>query len=52
MSDYEDEMDVDLQSKDAIQFGSDNQNAKGKRIAADLPIEVGDNLPWYSPSVT
>ncbi|OXV05812.1 hypothetical protein Egran_06420 [Elaphomyces granulatus] len=53
MSDYEDEMDVDLQSKDAIQFGSDNQNAKGKRIAADLPIEVGDNLPWvekYRPN--
>lgn len=47
MSDYEDEMDVD---KDAVQFSSDNQNAKGKRIAADLPVEAEDNLPWYSPS--
>jgi hypothetical protein len=51
MSDYEDEMDVDLPSKDAVQFSSDNQNAKGKRIAADLPVEAEDNLPWYLPSM-
>jgi replication factor C subunit 3/5 len=48
MSDFEDDMDVDAPpSKDtSIQFNSDNAAAKGKRIAADLPVEAGDNLPW------
>lgn len=46
MSDYEDEMDVDAPSNTAIQFGSDNLNVKGKRTAADLPVEAEDNLPW------
>lgn len=55
MSDFEDEMDVDVPpSKDkSIQFGSDNTAGRGKRIVADLPIEVGDNLPWvekYRPN--
>lgn len=50
MSDYEDEMDVDVPapSKD-IAFSSDN-TAKGKRSAANLPIEAEDSLPWYVPS--
>lgn len=50
MSDFEDDMDVDAPAaKDAaIQFSSDNTAAKGKRIAADLPVEAGDNLPWYT----
>lgn len=46
MSDFEDEMDVDGPSGAAIQFSSDNTNAKGKRTAADLPVEAEDNLPW------
>lgn len=55
MSDFEDEMDVDApRPRDsAIQFSSDNTAGKGKRIAADLPIEAGDNLPWvekYRPN--
>ncbi|KEF51876.1 replication factor C subunit 3/5 [Exophiala aquamarina CBS 119918] len=55
MSDYEDEMDVDIvPSKDkAIHFSSDNTAGKQKRIVADLPIEAEDNLPWvekYRPN--
>ncbi|RMD43331.1 hypothetical protein DV735_g1814, partial [Chaetothyriales sp. CBS 134920] len=54
MSDVDDEMDVDSPSAAAAAvFSSNNTNAKGKRIVADLPIEAGDNLPWvekYRPS--
>ncbi|KAL2004593.1 hypothetical protein VTN00DRAFT_3329 [Thermoascus crustaceus] len=53
MSDYEDDMDVDVPSKDAIQFSSSDANAKGKRTVADLPVEAQDNLPWvekYRPN--
>lgn len=39
-------MDVDVPSKDAIQFSADNLNPKGK-VVADLPVEAEDNLPWY-----
>ena len=48
MSDYEDDMDVDIApSKDkSIQFSSDNTAGKQKRIVADLPVEAEDNLPW------
>jgi hypothetical protein len=48
MSDFEDDMDVDgAPSHDqSIQFNSDNAAVKGKRIAADLPVEAEDNLPW------
>lgn len=47
MSDYEDEMDVDAPPvKESIIFSSDNTNAKGKRSAANLPVEAEDNLPW------
>lgn len=47
MSDYEDEMDVDAPpAKEAILFSSENTNAKGKRSAANLPVEAEDSLPW------
>ncbi|KAI1431970.1 P-loop containing nucleoside triphosphate hydrolase protein [Xylaria sp. CBS 124048] len=45
MSDYEDEMDVDGPRPDDIIFSSDN-TAKGKRSAANLPVEAEDSLPW------
>ncbi|MCJ1284240.1 hypothetical protein MMC26_003571 [Xylographa opegraphella] len=47
MSDYEDdEMEVDAPLvKDSVTFSSDT-NAKGKRNAANLPIEAEDSLPW------
>ncbi|KAK7733307.1 Subunit of heteropentameric Replication factor C (RF-C) [Cytospora paraplurivora] len=53
MSDFEDGMDIDAPapSKD-ITFSSNNA-AKGKRSAANLPVEAEDNLPWvekYRPA--
>lgn len=51
MSDYDDEMDVDapVASRD-VTFSADN-TAKGKRSAANLPVEAEDSLPWcVSPS--
>lgn len=53
MSDYEDEMDVDgPKPSNDIQFSSAN-DTKGKRSAANLPVEIEDNLPWvekYRPA--
>ncbi|KAI5194139.1 activator 1 subunit 3 [Aureobasidium subglaciale] len=53
MSDYEDDMDVDAPAADtSIQFSS-NANEKGKRSAANLPVELQDTLPWvekYRPN--
>ena len=47
MSDYEDEMDIDAPAgKNDVTFSSDNTNAKGKRSAANLPVEAEDSLPW------
>lgn len=45
MSDV-DEMDVDVPalSKD-VAFGG--EGTKGKRSAANLPVEAEDSLPWY-----
>ncbi|KAK0706184.1 P-loop containing nucleoside triphosphate hydrolase protein [Lasiosphaeria miniovina] len=53
MSDFEDEMDIDAvaQPKD-VMFSGDN-TAKGKRSAANLPVEAEDSLPWvekYRPA--
>jgi replication factor C subunit 3/5 len=49
MSDFEDEMDVDGPASNLeIKFSSDNVNAKGKRSAANLPVEAEDTLPWYA----
>lgn len=45
MSDFEDEMDVDAPPSNDIVFSSDN-TAKGKRSAANLPVEAEDSLPW------
>ncbi|KAL8894421.1 MAG: hypothetical protein Q9207_008505 [Kuettlingeria erythrocarpa] len=55
MSDYDDdEMDMDVppSHRDAVTFSS-NDTAKGKRSAANLPVEAEDSLPWvekYRPS--
>ena len=47
MSDYEDEMDVDAPAANgAALFSSENTNSKGKRSAANLPVEAEDSLPW------
>ena len=47
MSDYEDEMDLDdAPFKDSVMFDSNNTNTKGKRSAANLPVEAEDSLPW------
>ncbi|KAK8095054.1 hypothetical protein PG997_001739 [Apiospora hydei] len=45
MSDFEDEMDVDAPPSKEIMFSSDN-TTKGKRSAANLPVEAEDSLPW------
>lgn len=55
MSDFEDDMDVDGPSAandKSIQFSADGAAGKQKRIVADLPVEVGDNLPWYMKMLT
>jgi|TARA_R110002003_G_scaffold159_7_gene13774 replication factor C subunit 3/5 len=45
MSDFEDDMDVDAPVPDtSISFGGDAK--KGKRSAANLPVEAEDSLPW------
>jgi hypothetical protein len=50
MSDYEDEMDVDAPVADSsITFGGDLK--KGKRTAANLPVEAEDSLPWFVRSM-
>ncbi|KAH6622324.1 P-loop containing nucleoside triphosphate hydrolase protein [Boeremia exigua] len=52
MSDIEDEMDIDAPVADtSISFGGDSK--KGKRSAANLPVEAEDSLPWvekYRPT--
>jgi len=47
MSEYGDDMDVDgdAPARDSLMFSSDN-TAKGKRSAANLPVEAEDSLPW------
>jgi len=47
MSDFGDDMDVDVDApaRDSLMFSSDN-TAKGKRSAANLPVEAEDSLPW------
>ncbi|KAL8729264.1 MAG: hypothetical protein Q9166_004885 [cf. Caloplaca sp. 2 TL-2023] len=47
MSDYDDDMDIDAPPvKESITFNSNNTSAKGKRSAANLPVEAEDSLPW------
>jgi replication factor C subunit 3/5 len=59
MSDYEDNMDVDIDAPPSkslsndITFSSNNTDSKGKRSAANLPISASDTLPWvekYRPN--
>lgn len=43
---------MDLDGEEAgksqkIVFQASNADAKGKRSAANLPVEAEDNLPWY-----
>jgi len=46
MSDI-DEMDVDeVQTSEKVGFSSKELEKGKKRIAADLPVTIGDNLPW------
>lgn len=45
MSDFEDEMDIDVPPSKDITFSS-AETAKGKRSAANLPVEAEDSLPW------
>ncbi|KAF7885166.1 hypothetical protein EAF00_010984 [Botryotinia globosa] len=48
MSDYEDDMEIDVapNASDSMIFGSDATTSKGKRSAANLPVEAEDSLPW------
>ncbi|EME42793.1 hypothetical protein DOTSEDRAFT_80413 [Dothistroma septosporum NZE10] len=57
MSDYEDNDDMDIdapvKASNDITFSSNNTDSKGKRSAANLPVELEDNLPWvekYRPN--
>ncbi|KAL8404904.1 hypothetical protein RB594_009694 [Gaeumannomyces avenae] len=44
MSDFEDEMDIDVPAKSKdVTFSAET---KGKRSAANLPVEAEDSLPW------
>lgn len=50
MSDIEDDdgMDVDVPDvQDAMAFSARGADAKGKRSAANLPVEAEDSLPWF-----
>ena len=50
MSDIEDEMDIDAPAADnSISFGGDTK--KGKRSAANLPVEAEDTLPWSATAI-
>lgn len=46
MSDFEDEMDIDVPLTKDVKF-STGSGEKGKRSAANLPVEAEDSLPWY-----
>lgn len=47
MSDFEDDMEIDAPvARNTVMFNSDNTNSKGKRSAANLPVEAEDSLPW------
>ena len=47
MSDVEDGMDLDEPvAHDDVTFSAANTSSKGKRSAANLPVEAEDSLPW------
>jgi replication factor C subunit 3/5 len=52
MSDFEDEMDIDVPISKDVTFSSDNTGGKGKRSAANLPVEAEDSLPWSATCTT
>uniref|UniRef100_L7JPD6 Replication factor C subunit 3 n=1 Tax=Pyricularia oryzae (strain P131) TaxID=1143193 RepID=L7JPD6_PYRO1 len=46
MSDFEDEMEIDAAPPAAAITFSSGATEKGKRSAANLPVEAEDSLPW------
>ncbi|CEJ79955.1 Putative Replication factor C subunit 3 [[Torrubiella] hemipterigena] len=46
MSDFEDEMDVDVQAAPSNDISFSAGASKGKRSTANLPVEAEDTLPW------
>lgn len=46
MSDFEDEMDIDVPAPSKEVHFSAATGEKGKRSAANLPVEAEDSLPW------
>ncbi|KAK0638985.1 P-loop containing nucleoside triphosphate hydrolase protein [Cercophora newfieldiana] len=51
MSDFEDDMDIDVPPSKDVTFSANT--TKGKRSAANLPVEAEDSLPWvekYRPA--
>ncbi|TKA63141.1 hypothetical protein B0A55_02136 [Friedmanniomyces simplex] len=55
MSDYEDDIDMEDAPKATsdVLFSAANTDSKGKRSAANLPVEAEDTLPWvekYRPA--
>lgn len=48
MSDFEDDVDMDAPpaEEETSIFSSNNASSKGKRSAANLPVEAEDSLPW------
>ncbi|KAK0328840.1 Subunit of heteropentameric Replication factor C (RF-C) [Friedmanniomyces endolithicus] len=55
MSDYEDDIDMEdaPRATSEVLFSATNTDSKGKRSAANLPVEAEDTLPWvekYRPA--
>ncbi|KAK0936182.1 Subunit of heteropentameric Replication factor C (RF-C) [Friedmanniomyces endolithicus] len=55
MSDYEDDIDMEdaPRATSEVLFSAANTDSKGKRSAANLPVEAEDTLPWvekYRPA--
>ena len=48
MSDYGDDDRMDLDETTTNNDVSFSASAKGKRSAANLPVEAEDSLPWYA----
>lgn len=51
MSDHDEDIEMDAgttAATDTIMFGGEHSGGnKGKRSAANLPVEAEDSLPWY-----
>lgn len=47
MSDIDDEMEVDPPNiGNSVLINSESKDTRGKRSAANLPVEAEDSLPW------